>query len=348
MSSDSYDLNGTDREILALLRAEDSRQRRLTQRLWRRDRWLVAYLYAGPLIQAALIAVLFALLSDGVWPLPGTLGESLGPWATAGLLAALLGGLAVSLYLRALAARRRASRRLDRTLAESRRTAEGYRDILETEGGIRRGPEPARPVWRRFALVDLALAAASLGLIVYEALNPPYSWTLLGSLLVFVVTSVRLELFCHREISLDQQVRLLAAEERHLAIQIRALRAELELERTVAAARACRVCAETLPLGPRPVLQIAASARLMIVGQAPGTRVHATGLPFNDPSGDRLRAWLGVDRATFYDARRIAILPMGLCYPGRDPRGGDKPPPQVCAPTCTPSATTWAGRAGPA
>lgn len=84
-----------------------------------------------------------------------------------------------------------------------------------------------RPVWRRFALVDLALAAASLGLIVYEALNPPYSWTLLGSLLVFVVTSVRLELFCHREISLDQQVRLLAAEERHLAIQIRALRAEL-------------------------------------------------------------------------------------------------------------------------
>lgn len=132
MSSDSYDLNGTDREILALLRAEDSRQRRLTQRLWRRDRWLVSYLYAGPLIQAALIAVLFALLSDGVWPLPGTLGESLGPWATAGLLAALLGGLAVSLYLRALAARRRASRRLDRTLAESRRTAEGYRDILES------------------------------------------------------------------------------------------------------------------------------------------------------------------------------------------------------------------------
>ncbi len=109
-----------------------------------------------------------------------------------------------------------------------------------------------------------------------------------------------------------------------------------ELERTVAAARACRVCAETLPLGPRPVLQIAASARLMIVGQAPGTRVHATGLPFNDPSGDRLRAWLGVDRATFYDARRIAILPMGLCYPGRDPRGGDKPPPQVCAPTWHP------------
>jgi len=105
-----------------------------------------------------------------------------------------------------------------------------------------------------------------------------------------------------------------------------------ELASLVAAARACRVCAAHLPLGPRPVLRAAASARLLIVGQAPGTRVHETGIPWNDPSGERLRDWLAVDRDTFYDETRIAIVPMGFCYPGRDTRGGDKPPRPECAP----------------
>ena len=94
--------------------------------------------------------------------------------------------------------------------------------------------------------------------------------------------------------------------------------------------RACRLCAD-LPLGPRPVLRASETARLAICAQAPGTRVHATGLPFNDPSGDRLRAWLGIGRDVFYDETRIAIVPMGFCYPGRDPRGGDLPPRPQCA-----------------
>ncbi|MFQ6017919.1 MAG: uracil-DNA glycosylase family protein, partial [Kiloniellaceae bacterium] len=96
--------------------------------------------------------------------------------------------------------------------------------------------------------------------------------------------------------------------------------------------RACRVCAAHLPLGPRPVLRARATARLLIVGQAPGTRVHETGIPWNDPSGDRLRAWLDLGRETFYDEARIAIVPMGFCYPGRNPRGGDNPPRPECAP----------------
>lgn len=95
--------------------------------------------------------------------------------------------------------------------------------------------------------------------------------------------------------------------------------------------RACRLCEAHLPLGPRPVLRADHRARLLIVGQAPGTRVHATGIPWNDPSGDRLRAWLGVDRDAFYDATRIAIIPTGLCYPGRG-RSGDLPPRPECAP----------------
>ncbi len=105
-----------------------------------------------------------------------------------------------------------------------------------------------------------------------------------------------------------------------------------ELAALVAAARACQVCAAHLPHGPRPVLRAAASARLLIVGQAPGSKVHATGIPWNDPSGDRLRDWLTLDRETFYDERRIAIVPMGFCYPGRDSRGGDLPPRPECAP----------------
>jgi uracil-DNA glycosylase len=96
--------------------------------------------------------------------------------------------------------------------------------------------------------------------------------------------------------------------------------------------RQCRICAAALPLGPRPVLRAAETARLMIVGQAPGTRVHETGIPWNDPSGDRLRAWLGIDRDRFYDESRIAIVPMGFCYPGVERSGGDKPPRPECAP----------------
>lgn len=100
----------------------------------------------------------------------------------------------------------------------------------------------------------------------------------------------------------------------------------------LARVRACRACEAHLPLGPRPVLRGARSARLLIVGQAPGTKVHATGIPWNDPSGERLREWLGLERDRFYDESRIAIVPMGLCYPGRLPRGGDAPPRPECAP----------------
>src|SRR5690349_1738877 len=107
---------------------------------------------------------------------------------------------------------------------------------------------------------------------------------------------------------------------------------EAALARLLAEVRACTVCAAHLPLGPRPVVRGMASARLLITSQAPGTRVHETGLSFNDRSGDRLRAWLGVDRDTFYDERRIAIVPMGLCYPGRLPQGGDRSPRPECAP----------------
>lgn len=95
--------------------------------------------------------------------------------------------------------------------------------------------------------------------------------------------------------------------------------------------RACRECASVLPLGPRPVLRASVTARLLIVGQAPGTKVHATGIPWNDPSGDRLRSWLELDRQKFYDEGKIAIIPMGFCYPGRHPRGGDLPPRKECA-----------------
>ena len=103
-------------------------------------------------------------------------------------------------------------------------------------------------------------------------------------------------------------------------------------DRLVADIRACAVCASHLPLGPRPILRGRPSARLLIISQAPGTRVHETGLSFNDRSGDRLRAWLALDREMFYDEARVAIIPMGFCYPGRDTRGGDLPPRPECAP----------------
>lgn len=96
--------------------------------------------------------------------------------------------------------------------------------------------------------------------------------------------------------------------------------------------RACTLCAAHLPLGPRPILQIHAHARILIAGQAPGSTVHESGIPFQDASGDRLREWLRVDAATFYDAKQIAILPMGFCYPGTG-KSGDLPPRPECAPT---------------
>lgn len=95
--------------------------------------------------------------------------------------------------------------------------------------------------------------------------------------------------------------------------------------------RACTLCEAFLPLGPRPVVQLNPAARILIVGQAPGRKVHASGIPFDDASGDRLRAWLGVDRERFYDATQFAIVPMGLCYPGKGP-SGDNPPRPECAP----------------
>lgn len=100
----------------------------------------------------------------------------------------------------------------------------------------------------------------------------------------------------------------------------------------LAQVRACRLCEPSLPLGPRPVLRAQSSARLLIVGQAPGTRVHVSGVPFDDPSGERLRDWMGIDADTFHDEGRIAILPMAFCYPGRG-RSGDLPPPPLCART---------------
>ena len=107
---------------------------------------------------------------------------------------------------------------------------------------------------------------------------------------------------------------------------------ERELRAALTEVRACTTCVPHLPLGPRPLVRAEVSARLLIVSQAPGTKAHDTDLSFNDPSGDRLRGWMGMDRDTFYDRARVAILPMGFYYPGRLPRGGDKPPRLECAP----------------
>lgn len=104
----------------------------------------------------------------------------------------------------------------------------------------------------------------------------------------------------------------------------------MSLDGLLAEIRACSLCRAHLPAGPRPVVQAARAARLLIAGQAPGRRVHASGVPFDDPSGDRLRAWLGIDGATFYDPRQVAIVPMGFCYPGTG-TSGDLPPRPECA-----------------
>ncbi|HEX7633796.1 MAG TPA: uracil-DNA glycosylase family protein [Noviherbaspirillum sp.] len=95
--------------------------------------------------------------------------------------------------------------------------------------------------------------------------------------------------------------------------------------------RSCRACAQHLPHGPRPVVQAGASARLLIIGQAPGRRVHETGIPWNDPSGDRLREWLALPPDVFYDEQRVAIVPTAFCYPGKG-KSGDLPPRPECAP----------------
>jgi uracil-DNA glycosylase len=103
------------------------------------------------------------------------------------------------------------------------------------------------------------------------------------------------------------------------------------LDDLLAEIRACRACAGELPHEPRPVVRVSSETRLLICGQAPGRRVHESGLPFDDASGDRLRGWMGVDRATFYDHPAIGVAAMAFCYPGTDPAGGDYPPPARCA-----------------
>ena len=105
----------------------------------------------------------------------------------------------------------------------------------------------------------------------------------------------------------------------------------MSLAPLLAEIRACRACAGELPHEPRPVVRVSTATRLLICGQAPGRRVHESGLPFDDPSGDRLRGWLGVDRDTFYGDPAIGTAAMAFCFPGTDPRGGDYPPPARCA-----------------
>lgn len=112
-----------------------------------------------------------------------------------------------------------------------------------------------------------------------------------------------------------------------ISADLKALEAEI---------RACRACAQTFgdthtAHDPRPVAWLSETARILVAGQAPGMRVHETGIPFNDRSGDRLRDWMGIDRETFYDRRRVAILPMAFCFPGYDAKGADLPPPKRCA-----------------
>lgn len=109
------------------------------------------------------------------------------------------------------------------------------------------------------------------------------------------------------------------------------MKTDIVLQNLLDEVRGCTYCEKLLPQAPRPVLRLAASARVLIIGQAPGSRVHASGIPWDDPSGDRLREWLGLNKEQFYDEGLIAIVPMGLCYPGRG-KSGDLPPRPECAP----------------
>ena len=103
------------------------------------------------------------------------------------------------------------------------------------------------------------------------------------------------------------------------------------LQQLLDAIRSCRLCERDLPRGARPVVQAGSGARLAVISQAPSSRVHATGIPWDDDSGERLRGWLGLDREIFFDASRVALVPMGFCYPGKA-SGGDSPPRRECAP----------------
>jgi uracil-DNA glycosylase len=107
------------------------------------------------------------------------------------------------------------------------------------------------------------------------------------------------------------------------------------LDDLAAAVRACRLCADHLPLGPRPVLRVSSTARLLIAGQAPGTKVHESGIPWNDASGNRLREWLDLPKSIFYDDTKVAIIPQAFCYPGKG-ANGDLPPPPICQKTWHP------------
>ena len=103
-----------------------------------------------------------------------------------------------------------------------------------------------------------------------------------------------------------------------------------KLDQLLIEVRSCRVCASELPLGPNPILRAKRSARVLVIGQAPGTKVHTTGIPWNDPSGKRLREWMKINDEVFYDESKIAIVPMGFCYPGKG-KSGDLPPRKECA-----------------
>jgi len=105
----------------------------------------------------------------------------------------------------------------------------------------------------------------------------------------------------------------------------------MSLDTVLAEIRACRACADELPHEPRPVVRVSEHTQLLICGQAPGRRVHESGLPFDDPSGDRLRNWMGIDRARFYGHPAIGVAAMAFCFPGTNPKGGDYPPPPRCA-----------------
>ncbi|NQU61165.1 MAG: uracil-DNA glycosylase family protein [Rhodospirillales bacterium] len=104
-----------------------------------------------------------------------------------------------------------------------------------------------------------------------------------------------------------------------------------DLDELLSRIKDCTLCAPHLPLGPRPIIRAKATAKILLIGQAPGTRVHESGVPWDDPSGDRLRQWLDVPKDVFYDESHIAIMPMGFCYPGRKDKGGDNPPRPECA-----------------
>ncbi len=106
----------------------------------------------------------------------------------------------------------------------------------------------------------------------------------------------------------------------------------MSLPRLLREVLACRVCEAHLPLGPRPTVRLASSARLLIIGQAPGRKVHESGIPWSDPSGDRLRDWMKLENSVFYDDSKVAIVPMGFCYPGAAKNSGDNPPRPECAP----------------